>query len=210
MNTVVDYERVGNRGNMKHFVLLSSSPRRKDLLNFLNPTILEVVVNEREIEDYYAKVFNAGSFLENAAKICCEIAKAKSEVKLEKDTLYISADTIIVSNEKIYNKPKDNKEAREMLLSYFGKSHHSVTAVCLRMRGYREVFYSITKIDFVDYYPALEDPLSNYIKEYNLLDRAGAYSISNIDPRFISAINGDINTILGLPVSEISRRIFAK
>lgn len=61
---------------------------------------------------------------------------AKSDRSLEKNTLYISADTIVVFENKIYNKPKNLREARDMFLSYFGKSHYVVTSVSLRMEDF--------------------------------------------------------------------------
>ncbi|MFX3835085.1 Maf family protein, partial [Streptococcus suis] len=71
--------------------------------------------------------------------------------------LYISADTIVVSYGQIFNKPQDLTEAETMLSSYFGKSHHVVTSVCLRKIHSLDVFYTVSQIDFVDYYSDLEE-----------------------------------------------------
>ncbi|MHC5924212.1 Maf family protein, partial [Streptococcus pyogenes] len=77
------------------FVLLSTSPRRKDLLSFLNPKIESVEVDERALENHYMEHFKQDDFLTKSAKVCCEISKAKSDKELEADTLYLSADTIV-------------------------------------------------------------------------------------------------------------------
>ena len=151
-----------------------------------------------------------GNFLERASKTCAEIAKAKSDVDLVKDCLYISSDTMVIMDDIIYGKPRDVAEAREMFMSYFGKSHYVVTGVCLRSENYMEVFYSIAEVRFTDYYKALDDVIDEYLKGENVMDKAGAYGIQDLDPRFVSYINGDINTIIGLPVSEVSRRILGE
>lgn len=209
MQTIFEYQKEGSRENFKKIVLLSASPRRKELLKFLNPHIATVDIDEREIEKKYLEKFKNDSFLEQFAKVCCEISKAKSNTYHEEDTLYISADTVVLSDNKIFNKPVDKKEAKSMLLSYFGKSHYVITSVCLRMKNYLEVFYSVAKIDFVDYYEELEEVIDTYIAEKIPLDKSGAYGIQELDPRLVKSITGDINTIVGLPVAELSYRLFS-
>ena len=73
MKTVFDYQREGEKGRIRHFVLLSTSPRRKELLNFLNPEIQAVEVDERAIEEHCMATIDDQDFLTKAAKICCEI-----------------------------------------------------------------------------------------------------------------------------------------
>lgn len=208
MQTVFNYEKVGQKGRIEKFVLLSTSPRRRDLLAFLNPSLSSVEVDERALENHFMEVFKEDDFLIRAAKICCEITKAKSDMELEADTLYISADTMAISDGKIFNKPTDLQEARQMLYSYFGKSHDVVTAVCLRMQGYLEVFYTVVRIEFAPFYPELEQVVEDYLIMKQPLDKAGAYGFQELDPRLIKSVTGDIHTIIGLPVAEVSERIF--
>ncbi|HFI0457614.1 TPA: nucleoside triphosphate pyrophosphatase [Streptococcus suis] len=208
MQTIFEYQKEGQQPEISTFVLLSNSPRRKQLLEFLEPVIASVEVDERGIEERFMKEFAADEFLIRAAKTCCEISKAKSDIDLLPNHLYISADTIVVAEGQIFNKPQDLTEAERMLRSYFGKSHHVVTSVCLRTNRSLDVFYTLAQIDFVDYYPALEEAIQSYIHDKQPLDKAGAYGIQELDPRFVASISGDIHTIIGLPVSEVSRRIF--
>lgn len=210
MDYTYDYKKIGEKSRIDKFVLLSKSPRRKELLKFLNPEILPVEIDERKIEKKFMALYRNDDFLSRAAKTCCEISMAKSNRTLEKNTLYISSDTIVVFENKIYNKPKNLKEARDMFLSYFGKSHYVVTSVCLRMEGFCDVFYTLAKIEFVELYDKLKNPIDAYISSGSSLDKAGAYGIQDLDPRFVKSISGDINTIIGLPVSEVSYRIFKK
>ncbi|HFU4001640.1 TPA: nucleoside triphosphate pyrophosphatase [Streptococcus suis] len=208
MQTIFEYQKEGQQPEISTFVLLSNSPRCKQLLEFLQPQIASVEVDERGIEERFLKEFAADEFLTRAAKTCCEISKSKSDIDLSPGHLYISADTIVVSDGQIFNKPQDLTEAETMLRSYFGKSHHVVTSVCLRTNRSLDVFYTLAQIDFVDYYPALEEAIQSYIHDKQPLDKAGAYGIQELDLRFVAGISGDIHTIIGLPVSEVSRRIF--
>ncbi|MCC9692887.1 Maf family protein [Streptococcus agalactiae] len=204
----VNYEKSGCLKTVKKYVLLSTSPRRKELLTFLNPEIFSLDIGERLIEKSYMKIFQADPFLEKASKVCCELAKAKANINPEEGVLYISADTIIVSDNQICHKPETIEAAEETLRSYFGKSHYAITAVCLKMTGYSDVFYTTAKVDFVDYYDSLENAIKDYVVINKPFDKAGAYSIRDIDPRFVRSITGDINTIIGLPVAEVAKRIF--
>lgn len=210
MNYVNDYEKIGKIGKYNKYILMSKSPRRRDLLSFLKPEIASIRIDERAIEEKYMEKYKDCDFIERAGKACSEIAKAKSDVDLVKDCLYISSDTMVIVDDKIYGKPRDMSEARDMFMSYFGKSHFVITGVCLRSENYLDVFYSIAEVRFTDYYKALDEIIDGYLREENVMDKAGAYGIQDLDPRLISFINGDINTIIGLPVSEVSRRILGE
>lgn len=209
MKAVVDYEKQGHRGQVNSVVLLSTSPRRRELLAFLNPEVTSVEIDERAVEEQFMAVYAADDFLTRAAKTCCEISKAKSDMDLEEGKLYISADTIVLSDEQIFNKPVDLAEAEDMLRSYFGKSHYVITSVCLRTKTYLDVFYTVARLDFVDYYEALDEAVTSYVVNKRPLDKSGAYGIQELDPRFVKAIHGDLHTIIGLPVAEVSARLFA-
>lgn len=207
MKFIYNYEKNGELENFQHVKLMSKSPRRKDLLKFLDPEISSIDIDERKIEDKFMDLYKEDDFIHRVSKTCCEIAKAKSDVSLAKNTLYISADTMVVLDDNIYGKPKDLDQARQMFMSYFSRSHYVVSAVCLRSKSYMDVFYSLAEVRFIDYYKGLEAIIDRYLIEENVMDKAGAYGIQDLDPRFISYICGDINTIIGLPVAEIAKRI---
>lgn len=209
MKTTFEYLKSGKKSPINNFVLLSSSPRRKELLSFLNPKVQNANIDERAIEENFMSEFKDIDFLTKSAKICCEISMKKSNIPLEENTMYISADTIVVYEDKIYNKPKNLEEAKKMFRSYFGKTHHVVTSVCLRMMNFVEVFYTVAEVNFVDVYKQLENEIDKYIEKCKPLDKSGAYGIQELDSRFVKSICGDINTIIGIPVAEVSYRIFS-
>ncbi len=208
MKFVYDYVKSGKLGYVENVVLMSKSPRRKELLNFLDPKLSSIKIDERAIEEKYMALYKDDDFLIRAGKTCCEIAKEKSNIsKLDPNTLYISSDTMVIIDEKIYGKPKDLDQAKAMFMSYFSKSNHVITSVCLRSESYIDVFFTVAEVRFTDYYNSLDEVIDNYINEKNVMDKAGAYGIQDLDPRLVSYICGDINTIIGLPVAELSKRI---
>lgn len=207
MEHCIEYERIGERPDCQQYVLLSGSPRRRELLAFLQPSIQTVEIDERRIEQHFMEVYQEDPFLQRAAQTCCEISKAKSDGELAANTLYISADTIVVHRDQIYNKPTNEAEAFSMLRSYFGEEHYVVTSVCLRAQHYLEVFYTVTGIRFVEYYEALTSALHDYVASGEPMDKSGSYGIQSLDPRFVERIDGDLYTVIGLPVAELSRRL---
>ena len=127
-----------------------------------------------------------------------------------KNWLYISSDTIVINDGKILNKPKDYDEALDMLTSYLGKIHKVVTSVCLKSKNYEEIFYTFSNVKFSEKTDKNIQLLKDYIDEGTVYDKAGAYGIQDLNPVLIEYIEGDLNTIIGLPISEINKRITDK
>lgn len=207
MNYNFDFIETGKKAPIEKYILLSGSPRRASLLSFLNPQICKTNIDERSIEEHYMERYKNEEFIHRVGMTCCQISRAKSNIEMENNTMYISADTMVVMDDQIYNKPRNLDQARQMFLSYFGKTHHVVTSVCLKMKDYENTFYTIAEVEFVNFYEELSKVIEEYLKEENVMDKAGAYGIQDLDPRFVKRISGDINTIIGLPVSEVAYRI---
>ena len=208
MNYIYDFIETGKKDPIENYILLSGSPRRASLLSFLNPQICKTNIDERTIEKHYMEKYKNEEFIHRVGMTCCQISRAKSNIEMENNTMYISADTMVVMDDQIYNKPRNLDQARQMFLSYFGKTHHVVTSVCLKMKDYENTFYTIAEVEFVNFYEELSKVIEEYLKEENVMDKAGAYGIQDLDPRFVKRISGDINTIIGLPVAEVSYRIY--
>lgn len=207
MDYTINYIETGKKDKIEKYILLSGSPRRASLLSFLKPQICKTNIDERSIEKHFMEKYKNEEFIHRIGKTCCEISRGKSNVDMEDNAMYISADTMVVMDNQIYNKPDDLKEARQMFTSYFGKTHHVITSVCLKMNNYENTFYTIAEVEFVNYYEELSGPINDYLTKENVMDKAGAYGIQDLDPRFVKRISGDINTIIGLPVAEVSYRV---
>ncbi|MDY3052717.1 MAG: Maf family protein [Ndongobacter sp.] len=210
MNGIFEYERKGRLSPARRIVLMSGSPRRQALLQELHPRITQVSVAERAIQERFFEENRRRPFLERAARTCCELARAKSGDEREEESLYISADTMVLHHDEIYNKPLDEQDAYRMLYSYFGQVHHVVTAVCLREGANYELFYSLTAVRFVAPFEKLSQELWRYIQSGGPMDKAGAYGIQEIPCAWVEKIEGDYETIIGLPVSEVIKRISMK
>lgn len=121
--------------------------------------------------------------------------------------LYLACDTMVVHEGKIFNKPGDHAEAREMLRSYLGREHQVVTGVAMETATGRQLFYSVTSVAFSAKSPFIEKLVDDYVETGLPMDKAGAYGIQELDPALIESICGDFYTIVGLPLGEIERRL---
>lgn len=212
MKYVKNVTKIGKLDKFTSVILVSKSPRRNELLkNILEFESTSTDIDERKIEELAYEKYKDREIIEKLALVCCEIAKAKIlPLELKEDTLYISSDTIVINDGKILNKPKDYDEALDMLTSYLGKVHKVVTSVYLKSKNYEEVFYTFSNVKFSEKTEKNIELLKEYIDEGTVYDKAGAYGIQDLNPVLIEYIEGDLNTIIGLPVSEINKRISDK
>lgn len=190
-------------------ILASASPRRRELLTQIG---LEFEIKVSDVEEKITS--------DKPWEIVEELAAQKAEAvfsSMEKDggledtdedLLVIGADTIVVHGTRILGKPKDTKEAQQMLSLLGGDTHQVYTGVCLIHRTKNGVehrcFHEMTKVLLWDM-TACE--IQSYIKTGEPMDKAGAYGIQGIFARHVKAIEGDYNNIVGLPVGRLYQEI---
>lgn len=174
------------------FILASSSPRRKELLESLNinfsiisPAIDEnIVVAEHEYLPFVI------------AKL-----KAYHVLSMYKDAIVLAADTIVLLDNKVLGKPHDRKEAYEMLKALSGRHHDVITAYTLvsnKMEINRQVTTHV-------YFNTLSEQLiEDYLNCGSYKDKAGGYGIQDPYP-LISHIDGSYSNVMGLPLEKLQK-----
>ena len=175
-------------------VLASASPRRKQLLSLLTTDFEVEVSNIDETVPENVTASDAAAFL--ATKKALDVAKNRP------NDIVIGSDTIIVFKDKIYGKPLNKEDAKNMLTEFSGNTHQVITGVCV-VQGKRTIsFSSVNKVEF---YELSESEIDEYLKDDDYKDKAGSYAIQGKAGLFIKEINGDYNSIVGLPVSKLNR-----
>lgn len=179
-----------------NIVLASASERRQELL-------------KRIVKEFEIKV---GNFNEDSVKyegdleeyvINIAIGKGKSILQeVNENSIVISADTIVVKGDKILGKPKDKKDARNMLNLLKGTSHWVYTAIVVvnTSNGKIEKQCIKTKVYFSD---LLEEEINSYIETGEPLDKAGAYGIQGFGGVFVKGIEGCYYNVVGLPLNAV-------
>lgn len=180
---------------MGKIILASSSPRRADILKQHNINF-EVLPSPYQ-EDHSVTDFSY-SFVENLA-----YNKAKAVIPLLKEpAIVIGADTVVVLDNKILGKPKDYKEAFEMLKKLSGKSHKVVTGIAvIDTLENTEKISSVTST--VEFENLSDEQIDFYIKNYKPFDKAGSYGIQEMPEGYIKSYDGSLENIIGLCAKKV-------
>ncbi len=132
------------------------------------------------------------------------IARKKAQAHmpgLAPDQLLITADTVVLAGDdfsQVLGKPRDEREALQMLETLSGRRHRVVTGVTMNTIDRQVAFSDATDVDFM---PLPSDELREYVTRYRPLDKAGAYGIQEwVGLAGIRSISGSFYTVMGLPV----------
>lgn len=176
-----------------NIILGSQSPRRKELLAGLDlPFTTKVIPG---LEETYPD-----SLKDEEIPVYLAEQKADAYTLADNDLL-ITADTIVWLNGKVYGKPTDEEEAKNMLRALSGKTHEVITGVCLRTNQKNLSFASTTKVTFAQ---LTEDEIEYYIHKYRPMDKAGSYGVQEwIGYIGVEHIEGSYFNVMGLPIQRL-------
>ncbi len=184
---------------MKKIILASQSPRRRELMEMLAMPF-EVLVSDKE------EIIKST----NPKEVTEELSRQKAEAVAETtdNGIIIGADTVVACDGKILGKPRDKKDAYDIIHSLQGRSHMvytGVTIIC-KENGDKQIrtFSEGTKVKVSK---MNEDEIRAYIETDEPYDKAGAYGIQGTFGKFIEGIEGDFYNVVGLPVSRLYREI---
>ena len=178
----------------KKIILASQSPRRQELLKQLG---IEFDIQVLSIDETYPSDLSPYDVPEYLAKLKSE----EFNTQKNEETCIITSDTVVIYDGKILGKPKDEKDALEMILKLSNKEHQVVTGVCLQFHDGIKSFSSISKVEFET---ISEAEANYYINNFKPLDKAGSYGIQEwIGQARIKKINGCYYNIMGLPLNAL-------
>ncbi|MEA5136507.1 MAG: Maf family protein [Candidatus Fimivivens sp.] len=180
-------------------ILASASPRRFELL--------KLITEEFSVVTSQADETLMPSVLPQEAVIL--LAKRKSEVVARRypDDIIIGADTVVALDGRIFGKPSDHNEATNMLRTLSGRTHEVYTGICIWHKGMADCFSQVAKVSFAE---MDEQEIADYVASNEPDDKAGAYGIQGLGARFISRIEGDYYTVMGLPVQALYQALRQK
>ena len=177
----------------KKIILASKSPRRQMILTEAG---IDFTVRPVDIlEDHFVNLP-----VDEVAQHIAE-QKAKQFPYLKENEIVIAADTTVIINDTILGKPSDKKQAKQMLSSLSGKSHHVTTGVCVKDK---HQMYSFSDTTLVHFRTLTDKEIDYYIKNFEPFDKAGAYGIQEwIGMIGVPRIEGSYFTVMGLPMHKL-------
>ena len=112
----------------------------------------------------------------------------------------LSADTIVCLAENVFEKPKNDEHAFDILRILSGKWHEVISAWSLCTPSHRTVGHCISKVRFR---PLSDIEIHSYIATGEGRDKAGGYGIQGKGAALIDRIEGSYSNIVGLPLAEV-------
>jgi septum formation protein len=132
------------------------------------------------------------------------LARAKAE-GVDGDPV-VGADTIVVLDGEVLGKPESAPAAAEMLGRLSGRTHEVLTGVAVKDgRGLRSD-HDRARVSFRQLRPC---EVRAYVASGESLDKAGAYGLQGGAANFVTRVEGNPETVIGLPV-ELLRRMLAE
>ena len=185
-------------------ILASNSPRRKQLLAGLDLPF-EVRVKDGIDETYPRDL--------PAEEVPVWISRRKAEAyDIADGEVLITADTVVAVGGRILGKPASPEEAKQMLRSLSGRTHHVITGVTLRVRrterGGVDDYFSFNAVTEVTFTTLSREQIDYYVATYKPMDKAGAYGIQEwIGYVGVTGIQGSYYNVMGLPVQRLSQSL---
>jgi septum formation protein len=169
-------------------VLASASPRRAELLR---ATGFVFEVRPSGAAEWAYEGGDPGTYAEVLAS-----AKAGA-VEARPGEVVLGADTIVVVDGEVLGKPADAREAAAMLRRLSGRRHDVVTGVAVRDNGMLRSAHARTSVTFRELTDA---EIGAYVAGGEPMDKAGAYAYQGGAAGFVTALDGDADTVIGLPI----------
>ena len=190
---------------MRKIILASKSKVRYDILSKYN---IRCVVEHSNVDEEPVKqsLLSEGATPEIISKNLAELKANKVSQKFY-DQLVLGADSVIDLNGDLISKPENREQAFNILKKLNGKMHHLISSACISKNGSMIWNHSdkanLTMREFSD--NDLKEYLSKITDEdlyaYNV------YQIEGEGKNLFSKIEGDENTIMGLPINKIKQYI---
>ena len=186
---------------MNRIILASKSEVRKKILleNGISCKVEPSKVDEDVIKESLLK---EGATPEIISKNLAEL-KANKISNKNPNELVLGADSVIDLDGEIVSKPKSREEAFNILKKMSGKSHFLISSVCISKKG--NMIWNYTDRAELVMKKFNDSELKNYltkISDKNLY-AYNVYQIEGEGKKLFSKINGDKNTIMGLPITKI-------
>ncbi len=186
-------------------ILASKSKVRKEILdkNNIESDVMPSNVDEDIVKESLIKEKATPEII---SKNLAELKANKVSMK-KSDEIVLGADSVIDLNGELISKPETREEAMKILKKLNGKSHFLISSVCVSKNG--SMIWNHTDKAKLSMKNLSDDELKNYLSKIpdETLYAYNVYQIEGIGRNLFTSIEGDEDTIMGLPVKKIKEYI---
>ena len=186
-------------------ILASKSKVRKEILDKNN---IKSTVEPSNVDEDIVKtsLINENASPEIISKNLAELKANKVSMK-RSDHIVLGADSVIDLEGELISKPGNRDEAMQILKKLNGKSHFLISSVCISKNG--SMIWNHTDKAKLTMKNFSDNELKNYLSKISdeSLYAYNVYQIEGEGRNLFSSIEGDEDTIMGLPVKKIKEYI---
>ena len=186
---------------VEKIILASKSKVRKKILqeNGINCSVEPSNVDEDTVKENLLK---NGATPEIISKNLAEL-KANKVSQKNTDIMVLGADSVLDLEGELISKPQNRDEAMNILKKLNGKKHYLVSSVCISKNG--SMIWNYTDKAALTMKNMSDDGLKLYLSKISdeALYAYNVYQIEGEGKNLFSSIEGDKDTIMGLPINKI-------
>ena len=186
---------------MFKIILASKSKVREEILK-KNDFICNVQPSNVDEEPVKESLIKEGASPEIISKNLAELKANKVSNKFH-DVIVLGADSVIDLNGELISKPQDRDEALNILKKLNGKKHSLISSVCISKNG--SMIWNYTERAYLTMKTFTNKELIDYLKKIpdDILFAYNVYQIEGEGRNLFINIDGDEDTIMGLPINKI-------
>lgn len=182
-------------------ILASKSPRRKQLLSYIfnNFNVLDDV-------DFEEPDPVLGQNPSDYVRLCVQtkLNQLPPSLKYAPKSLILVADTTVSVGKELLAKPKNDQDAKRMLVALSNKEHSVMTAFFLgSMADVTKSELISVSTSVVKFKKLSAKTIQQYIRSGEGKDKAGAYGFQGLGLQLIEKVSGSYSNIMGLPLEDI-------
>ena len=186
---------------MVKIILASKSKVRKEILDKHN---IQTQVEPSNVDEDIVKqsLLKEKASPEIISKNLAEL-KANKVSSLKTDFMVLGADSVIDLNGELISKPRNRDEAMKILKKLNGKKHLLISSVCISKNG--SMIWNYTDKATLTMKNMTSENLNDYLSKISdeALYAYNVYQIEGEGRNLFLNIEGDENTIMGLPIKKI-------
>ena len=186
---------------MTEIILASKSKVREEILkkNGIRCHVMPSSVDEDPVKE---SLINEGATPEIISKNLAEL-KANKVSQKNFDILVLGADSVIDLNGELISKPENRIDAFNILKKLNGKKHSLISSVCISKNG--SMIWNYTDKAYLTMKNFSDKELKDYLDKISdeALYAYNVYQIEGEGRKLFTEINGDENTVMGLPIINI-------
>ena len=186
---------------IKSIILASKSNVRKKILEE-HGIKCEVIISNINEDLIKESLLEAKATPELISKNLAEL-KANKVSEKNYNKLVLGVDSVIDLNGRLVNKPKDRNEAKSILKKLNGQTHKLISSICISKNGFMN--WNFTDSSTLKMKKLSDQEISEYLDklEDKILFAYGVYQIESIGKNLFEKIEGDKNSIMGLPINHL-------